>query len=260
MSALDIRRRGVPRRPRWLKHGRYAGIKAMTLCIAVKCQDAGVPNVVCCFDSQVGNDYESSESVFKWDILGPGIAVMFAGLLDDSKDLIAAYRQHLFKTPITSHNIKTELWAPMKNFLDKSECESEFMEPGGKPELLVAAFVNQKPRLLTISEHGISSNSFYGCIGTGADSATAMLRWRKPDLDCPLDRAIYYAYEAKSFGEVSPHVGKQTYMLVLKPHDDLDLKVATVEDEGLGVLQKLFDDIGPRPIHSHWIFPREHLL
>jgi hypothetical protein len=82
---------GLPKsRPRPLKQRRYTHVKAMALCIAVKCRDdASNPRVVCCFDRQVGSDYESSESEYKFHLVGDRVALMYAGTLIPAQDLVA---------------------------------------------------------------------------------------------------------------------------------------------------------------------------
>ncbi len=72
--------------------------KAVTLCIAVRCSEDNEQRIVCCSDTQVGNEYESSETEYKWRSLTPTTWAMYSGPLVPSKDLIEHYRKSLKKS------------------------------------------------------------------------------------------------------------------------------------------------------------------
>jgi hypothetical protein len=115
----------------------------------------------------------------------------------------------------------------MKSNLNKlAEQEDYIQGAGDSPQVLVVLSLDDQFRLINVDQHGISETPFFAAIGTGADSALSMLRWRRTNSDTSMNSAIYCAYEAKRFGEVSPHVGKFTYIHVISSlADSLGLKI-----------------------------------
>jgi hypothetical protein len=240
--APPVLRPGKPRK-------RYSWLKAMTLCIAAKCQQDGEPHVVCCFDAQVGSDYESSESEYKWRQLAPQVAVMFSGTLTASKDLLKIYEQDLSGVELTIRNYKDVLWKPMEAFCDETR-DKTYLEEIGVKFLFVIA-IDKEFRLVSINEHGPRDHDYYAAIGTGDDSATAMLRLRRPSHRTDIYAALYFVYEAKRIGEVSPHVGKLTHLnrLWIGPNG-IDGGVLTSTD--VGELDEAFKHFGPQPFDWSW--------
>src|SRR5437879_4677088 len=77
-----------------LKHPRYAD--DMTLCIAAHANLHGYPRIILCFDSLVGDEFGTSESLFKCDLqFAPGLTAMFAGTLEDAEDAVRLYKERL---------------------------------------------------------------------------------------------------------------------------------------------------------------------
>lgn len=218
----------------------------MTLCIAVKCRTPLFgPYVVCCFDSQVGNEYEATESEQKWHALSPTACAMFSGPLMPARDLIQNYTKALKRAKALKAVSYTALfWQPMQDFVDANQ-NKDYLE-STDAQLLVVALVEGTFRILTIDANGIREAPYFAAIGTGGDSATAMLRWRKPTNRTPLNAVIYYAYEAKKFGEVSPHVGKRTYINILSTRQK-GLLDRSYKQEDFSELDEKFDRLGPQP-------------
>jgi 20S proteasome alpha/beta subunit len=169
---------------------------------------------------------------------------MFAGPLMPAKDLVRIYKKALKKAPaLKIGNYKELLWKPMQDFTDANR-DKDYLE-STDAQLLIVALVEGSFRILTIDASGPRESSYFGAIGTGADSAMAMLRWRKPTDKMQLNRAIYCAYEAKKLGEVSPHVGKQTFINVLS--DKKGLLYWTLKPEEISALGEKFSRFGPQP-------------
>ena len=220
-------------------------VKALTLCIAVKCFSIlRGPQVVCCYDAQVGNDYESTESEIKWHLLSPHICTMFSGPLNPARDLIKLYKKAFRKTRVPRiGDYRDVLWKPMQDFTDMNQ-NKPYLE-STDVQLLAVALVEGSFRILSLDANGPRDHPHFGAIGTGGDSATAMLRWRKPTDRTHLGPAEYYAYEAKKLGEVSPHVGKRTYMKVLSAERNLGVK--NLKAEEIVELEEKFKRLGPQP-------------
>jgi len=232
----------------------------VTLCIAEKCQHAGEPQVVCCFDAQVGDDYSASESAYKFKQLSNQAVAMYSGPLILAGDLISDYEDALRDEALTRQAYRDRLWVPMKSHLDKMEKSAEFLPGQDQPQLLIVLILEKEFRLVTVDEHGISESPFFAAIGSGSDSAIAMLRWRRADALTPMNTAIYYAYEAKRLGEVSPHVGKFTYVRIVKPILDWTIGNTIVRPTGIAKLAEAFTLFGPQPIEPFWHLSDEDMV
>jgi hypothetical protein len=221
----------------------------MTLCIAVKCNSVFFgPQVVCCFDSQVGNEFEATESERKWHALSPYACAMFAGPLMPAKDLLQLYKKALKKNgAFKIETYKDVLWKPMHEFIESNQ--DKVHQENTDVQLLIVAIVKGSFRLLSLDENGIREHPYFGAIGTGGDSATAMLRWRKPTGRTHPHLVTYYAFEAKKMGEVSPYVGKRTYITVLSIEKNV-LKSWEFKPEQITELEENFKKFGPQPYRS----------
>ncbi len=233
----------------------------MTLCIAQKCQHAGEPRVVCCFDAKVGSDYEASESAYKFKTLSDQAVAMFAGPLLTAEDLVSDYAEHLTGRTLTRSNYKEELWEPMNAHIAKASEHEGYIEGASEsPQVLVVIGIDNHFRLVSINEHGIREAPYFAAIGTGADSASSSLRWRKPDNNTPMHSALYYAYEAKRFGEVSPHVGEFTYIKIIEFRPDSSLAQTIILPKGIKRLNKAFAEFGPQPLDKYWHLPEDEIV
>jgi hypothetical protein len=219
----------------------------MTLCIAAHANYEGQPRIVICFDLLVGNDLSMSESAWKCDLeFAPGLVSPFAGRVDDAEDATRMYRERLAVTPPTLSDIKEQLWAGMEEFKDALRRQGR---KSPQLQLVVAGFIEGEEVLLYLDSRQVVSSRQYQCIGCGAPSAEAMLRWRNI-FPVSLYDALYLIYEAKRFGETSPFVGKRTVMFVLEPATDRPerpLRVHPVDKVGIDFLASRFEALGPRP-------------
>jgi hypothetical protein len=85
-------------------------------------------------------------------------------------------------------------------------------------ELIFAGFVNSEVYIFVVWGDGaVSYEDDFAAIGSGADFAVAMLRYRNHHSGLSLWETMYHVYEAKKFAEMEPHVGKKTFLDVLRP-------------------------------------------
>lgn len=241
------------RKPRRRSSSGYTQ-RAVTLCIAVKCREwnNGIlePRVACCFDAQVGNDYEYSESEYKWSEISAHVTAMYSGPTVAAKDILIAYKRKLARKKLTVENYRDALWGPMQVFVDAETRRSSFQLEPNEVKLLIVAAVEGDFRLVTVGPHGITEHQYHAAIGSGEDSATAMLRWRGPTATSDLQEGMYAAYEAKRLGERSPHVGKYTTFLnVLCPQYGLRYALS---DDDLNELKQAFEKFGPQRFDWKW--------
>lgn len=221
----------------------------MTLCIAVRFSEDIHTGVVCCFDSQVGNEYESTDGVLKWSWIGSSACAMYAGPVVAAEELLSCYHSHLrSSTRLTIENYRDVLWEPMEAFQERAE-QRNFCE-ASTVELLVSAYVDGDVKLMSLSSDGMRDCAFYGSVGTGSNSADAILQWRRLKGGLPLRDAVYYAYEAKRFGEVSPYVGEDTGIIVFQS-GSLGMQTYFITPESMASLDFDFKRFGPQPFERN---------
>lgn len=215
----------------------------MTLCIAAHSGS----DIILCFDRQVGDDFSTSETALKWwcPLGRPTLCALWAGPTDHVEDILGACVSHLGPQELTLENYKAEIRTAFKNGKDV------LLERGIKKtttQLIVAGFIQCIPKLVYVDSHEAFSLPEFAAIGTGCVIADAMLRWRRCNKYMPLEEVMYYVYGAKKLGEMSPHVGKQTSVLVasLKSHTD-GYVVAYVSVKDLTELDDSFSRFGPQP-------------
>jgi len=87
-------------------------------------------------------------------------------------------------------------------------------------ELLTAGFdAGGTGHIFVVSNPGLYQRfdvPGFHAIGSGSFGAYYMLLWREVDIYLKSSAALYYAFEAKIFGESAPGVGIQTDMYVFK--------------------------------------------
>jgi 20S proteasome alpha/beta subunit len=247
--------RPLKQRYPWGKSKARPQESAVTLCIAVRCNEENDHRIVCCSDAQVGTDYESSESEYKWISITPTACTMYSGPLVTSKDLIESYKKSLKKARFRLTNYKDILWKPMRVFLDANQ-HKEYLQENMEVSLLVVVLVEDKFRIVTIDSHGIRENSYFAAIGTGEDAATSMLRWRQPTHTTDLSSALYFAYEAKKLGERSPHVGKALTHLNILSREKNTILSKRLGPQEINELRDAFKRFGPQPIDPSWTLTR----
>jgi hypothetical protein len=191
---------------------------AMTLCIAAHSHLGGVPRIVLCCDSLIGDQYGVSEAAFKCDLeFAHGLAALWAGTVEQVEDALPIFRARFREKLPRLDDCKEELFVGMK------ELKATLARRGLRRtdvQLVVAGFIEGTPRIIYVGADGVSGEPSYRTIGTGWPSADAILRWRHYTKHEFLHNAMYLVYEAKRFGETSPFVGKMTTMFVLEPKED----------------------------------------
>ena len=242
---------------RW--HDLRSYVRAMSLCIAAQTHERGHPRIVVAFDSLIGDDLGVSEAEFKCDLeFAPGLAMLYAGTLEDARDAVRLYKERFRVTPATLNHVKEQLYVGMKEF-------KEFLKLQGRKdrsdvELILAGFIESEPKILYCSASTVVSRTEFLAIGSGSASAEAMLRWRQSTRDRPLSEVLYYVYDANKFGETSPYVGGMTTMLALEPSPDGRLGVRTVVSSGIQFLHTQFLRFCPQPYENPDLFPLSGLL
>jgi hypothetical protein len=98
----------------------------------------------------------------------------------------------------------------------------EIYPPDNGVELIAAGFFADDyqqlgARLFTITGDDVRVEDHFACIGAGAEAAVQSLHRREHEKFYDLETTLYHAYEAKRAAELSPNVGRYTYMVVLEP-------------------------------------------
>ena len=215
----------------------------MTLCIAAHAHAVGPPRIVLCSDKAVGDEYGISEVAFKCDLeFGHGLAALWAGTTDQIEDVVPILRRSIDGRP-TLADYKEKLWEGMNE--SRAALKRRGVE-NTDVEVAVAGFIENKPRIVYVTQHGVVAEPFYRAIGSGWQFADSMLRWRHMTNQCFLNDALYFIYEAKRFGETSPFVGERTTMFVIEPREDSSFIVHTVGRKGVAFLESRFCQFGPQ--------------
>lgn len=262
----------------------------MTLCIGALASVPSplIPCVVLCFDYKVANDEWGSESQYKFHVLSEQFVALFAGAPGKAKELSLLYQGRLKNTTLGLDNAVETLAEPLAYFkrqkadfyLKMTLCVSyeEFLNKGakwfGKPkyeqrlaaidrhqpkvEMIIAGFIGGRPHLFRLGTEGdvgyldlgLAGNSCM--IGSGAAAASISLHARKHDSNTALSQTMYYVYEAKKAGEISPFVGQKTRMHVLFPPEpgETQIRGQYLTEEGERFLQRLHRRYGPRPMKT----------
>jgi hypothetical protein len=223
----------------------------MTVCIAAHALWKGQERLVLGCDWQVGDDYSTWESPDKFELsLGEHLCALCSGQLEDCQDLMTIYKRRLGSRELNLPDLKEEMVVGMKEF--KSDLSRTGRRSKTDAQLLVTGFVEGVATILFIEEKSVSRVPF-GVIGTGAGPADAILRWRmaKESFDpfSSLHDVVYCVYEAKRFGELSPHVGKRiTEIIVVGPSGTGHLNISITGPDHIEFLAGEFGKYGPQPL------------
>jgi len=204
--------------PRPLTHRRY--LSAMTVCIAAHAVFNRNPKIVLCCDTQVGDDLSTSRSDCKWEwYFGDGLASLMSGTVEHGTALVntckAKLRDSKWKTLA---DLREELRAANDQF------KADLFRAGKKQkhdvQIIVSGFVERSPVIVVLDHSGTTVHQTHAAVGSGGWNADMILRWREKHepfqpFRSTLNDIVYRVYEAKQFGELSPHVGKETVMMVL---------------------------------------------
>lgn len=122
-------------------------------------------------------------------------------------------------------------------------------------QLLVAGFDGRRGRVFSIGKHtkGIVSRQDlpgFQAIGSGSTGARYMLYYRRASLKNPLRQMVYYATEAKYFGELATGVGSRTDLVVIRFRGrNIRFSEDTIENKLIKLCQQLEPrDLTPNPV------------
>ena len=263
--------------------------RAMTLCIAASCHEAGDYRIVLCFDKKGSSDSGSSETLFKFMHVGTQFRALLAGTaFDEAKELADIYRNHLvdiepyssvsiselleeFRKPALTYKqrkIAAHIGqkygmsiADFNNSQMASLLPAEIASLECKAQLILAGFVQGRPRIFQFAYWGVSYCDQYAAIGEGAYLAAPLLQYRnQADYDT-MTSTLYKLFEAKKLAEVYDSVGSQTDMFILLPDPQNANSTAqsVILPKGIEFLKRRFLNKGPRPLQPMHDFPQDGL-
>jgi hypothetical protein len=253
----------------------------MSICIAAKCH-ATDPEVVLCYDWKVSSETVSAEPGGKFRWLNRRWVVLLAGVTDVSKEVVDIYERSLphpeDETPVEALRVPLREWRKrlatayihdrhaltFEDFYQyggswlgqdvwhetQSEIGRRFDQQKTTLELILVGCVGSGPTATTsifqVANGEVHERSELATAGTGYAVAEAALYWRMShDRPRNIEQTIYSAYEAKKLSELSPYVGQQLSMVVVKPArsgDRLEMDIVDTD-----VLVKQFKRFGPKP-------------
>ncbi len=118
-------------------------------------------------------------------------------------------------------------------------------------DLLIAGFdARDRGQIFSLSGYGLDRGiprrhdvPGFHSIGTGSDGALYMMQYRKVSSAMPVRQALYYAMEAKYFGELAPGVGERTDLYIIRPNKSrISIREKTIEDI---LVKKLCESLEP---------------
>lgn len=232
------------KKPQPLKHNlRYA--RAVTVCIAVVCQEDGNPRIVLCSDSRL--DYAelgSTNTTCKLDVLGHGWCVQMAGHWSGIQEWTRILKGRIQKAPgpIASHKMAEYCQWSIGQF-----AKSSLYQNDQDYQLLISGFDSGNPVILKagIYLQGTKVETAYelSAIGEGEIIGSAMLRQRQCHAGMPLSYVAYLAYEAKRASEKCGSVGHVTALAVQAPLDADDKEragIAILNDKAAFLMESVY--------------------
>lgn len=247
----------------------------MTVCIAAHARVVSRQCIVCCFDTRIETDVAGSEIGFKLRPLPNGWGALFAGGVAQADDLIARYRQHFTGSPPAGSVLLDWLREPAWNYkqqlidqylhttygISRQEFYSEKRGHLGdtvadqtlyaiasiksESELILFRITDDGSEIYQVSDDfDVSMERDFCSIGSGGTNADSWLHLREQNALMRRDDTIYALYEAKKFSEISPAVGKKTYIDVI---DHLG-KITTLGESQMKELEKRYKRYGPKRI------------
>lgn len=253
----------------------------MSICIAAKDHSTGTEVVLCC-DWKVSSDAVSSETGSKFRWLNKRWIGLMAGNTDVSKEVMDIYERSL--PDAADENPLEALRDPLREWRKRLATAyihdrhaltfEDFYQYGGSwlgqdvwhetqneigrrfdqqktaLELILVGCVGSGPTANTlifqVTNGEVTERPELALIGTGYAVAEAALYWRMSH-DKPRDihQAVYSVYEAKKLSELSPFVGQQMTMMVVRPArsgERFEMDLVNTEP-----LAKQFKQFGPKP-------------
>jgi hypothetical protein len=217
----------------------------MTLCIAALANDRSEPKIVLCSDQLLGNEYQKTETEFKSDIgFSETLAAMFSGPWEDYMNLKRILMRRVNAVTLDLGNYREVLSEGWKEFdaIFRENKETDV-------QCVVAGFLECEPVIIRVEKEGVGRVPFCAAIGIGGYHADTLLSWRKITQFTNLEWVLYYAYEAKKFGELcSGDVGERTIMEVLSLDVEGKFQIDLVRESGFEILEGWFKRFRPQPM------------
>jgi len=262
----------------------------MTLCIASVCQDRERDRIVIATDWKAGTDIAAAENEYKLYWINDNNAVMIAGTVTRAVDLKNTYAQYflwmLRQVPpigIKAENISDTLRRPLAMYHKKLADEycyrtmklsyKAFLDAVGKKQfpksiatdtfseiakleldsqLILCMFADDGTAFVyKVDDSGLELCNNFVAIGSGAIIAEGALYQRKQDFRMSVGTTLYNVYEAMELGSISPTVGEQHTLNLLRPPRmarDETVKNTMVDTTKAtdAKLAKTFKSFGPR--------------
>lgn len=262
----------------------------MTLCIAAVCQDRGRDRIVIATDWKAGNDMAAAENEDKLYWITDNMPVMIAGTVTRAVDLKNTYAQwfmeHAEPATIRVEKISDNLREPLAEFRRKLADEhltckfqlshQGFLEAVGKrqipesiaseafsdlgkldieSELIMCFFSNEGTAFVyKVDDHGLELCNNFAAIGSGSIIAEGALYQREQDYRDTVGTTLYNVYEAMKLGSISPTVGEEHTLNLLKaPSKKGETVKSTMADTSTAtdrLLEKKFRKHGPKPMRG----------
>lgn len=231
------------------EHKRPAWEASMTVCIAALCEKAKI--AIAITDKKISSAYGDTESdlFFKWRLIHPQWAVMFAG--DDVtqiSDIVNAAEKRMTGTDGSIEAARSHVEEAYKNVRLKraedlylasrgwtlAEFKKRGLELAGENlflqidrtitnvklgiSILAIGFANDKAHIFSVENPGISRDHSipgFHAIGDGDINALSCLYQRGLRPETYAAKAIYYLFEAKKYAQKIGSVGEKTDIWVM---------------------------------------------
>jgi 20S proteasome alpha/beta subunit len=274
------------------KHRKYNPWEVdMTLCIAARCMEAATLKscVVIAHDRRIETSVAGAEIGFKFESLPRFWKALIAGPVNQAKELIEIFRVYLNENEINPDSALEQLRIPVRTLRRRladslthrrvSLSYEEFLEMGKEKlspevysqlafdisqqsieaELILIGAMDADFSIFLCQAGEITTCQDFAVIGSGSMVAEPILYQRELSAATDLPRALYVVYEAKRLGEISPGVGRETWMQVGSIDDTVlnektgryeieDVTWRWVDDARLEMIEKAFKQFGPKPI------------
>lgn len=226
---------------------------AVTVCIAVACQEQGDSRIVLCSDTRLDYDYlGSTNTTCKIDVLGYGWCAQMAGHWSGVQELCAILKRKVrsFRVGPRSSEIITAAQKSVAEFL-----KSPLYQSDQTVQLLLSGFDENFPVIVDVSvypnDFRIDYKVGFGAVGSGFQIASTLLQLRESNPAMPLSYGAYLAYEAKRGSEKAAQVGRLTALSIQAPpsHDDRERAwVKVMGEQGLANLESLYRTLWKTPL------------
>lgn len=270
----------------------------MTLCIAAVCQERNHDRIVIATDWKAGSEEFAAENEDKLYWITDDIPVMIAGCISRAVELKNTYARYFVwmsqRNPaltVKAESVADIMKRPLAIYRRKRADEytydkakvsfKEFLEAVGKnqiphavavkifaelekldleAEIIICLFGEDGTAFVyKVSDAGVELCNNFVAIGTGSLIAEGALYQRKQESRMQVGTTLYHVFEAMKLGAISPTVGNEHTLNVLRPRTaqrtvkDLMLETSEQTDKKLN---KTFAKYGPKKIRGMSL-PRE---